>query len=94
MATFQITETVTLKGTVKDDNGDLVTPATSTKITITDPVGIKVVNNLAVTFNSVGTWQYLYTPDSSAVAGAYHVRVTGVDGARVSIKDSQFFLVS
>ena len=94
MATFQVLETITVKGTIKDDDGDLTTPATSTKITITDPDGTKVVEDIAVTFNSIGIWQYLYTPNASAVIGAYHVRITGVDSARTSIKDSQFFLVS
>ena len=94
MATFQVTETVTIDGTIKDNNGDLTTPATSTKITITDSGGTKVVDNLTVSFSSLGIWQYLYTPASNAVLGAHHVRVIGTDGARVSIKDSQFFLVS
>ncbi len=94
MATFQVTETVTVKGTIRDDNGDLTTPATSTKITITNSEGTKVVDDLAVSFSSIGIWQYLYTPASNAVLGAHHVRVIGTDSARVSIKDSQFFLVS
>lgn len=94
MSTFQVEETITIKGTIKDDDGELTTPATSTKITITDPDGTVVVNDLAVTFNSVGTWQYLYTPGATAISGAYFVRVVAKDGARVSIKDSQFFLTS
>ena len=94
MATFQVTETVVLKGTIKDDNGDLTTPATTTKITITDSEGTKVVDDLDVTFSAIGIWQYLYTPASNAVIGAHHVRVIGTDSTRVSIKDSQFFLVS
>lgn len=94
MATFQVTETVTINGTIRDSDGDLTTPATSTKITITDPAGTKVVDDLAVTFDSAGVWQYLYTPVAAAVTGAYHVRVIATDGARISIKDSQFFLVS
>ena len=94
MATFQVLETVTIKGTIKDGDGDFTTPATSTKITVTDPDGTKVVEDIAVTFNSIGVWQYLYTPIAAAVIGAYHIRITGIDSARISIKDSQFFLVS
>lgn len=93
MATFQQTETVVIKGTIKDESGVLVTPATSTTITITDPAGTEVKDAQAVTFDAIGTFRYLYTPDASPVLGAYHVRIIATDtGSRVSITDSQFFL--
>lgn len=94
MATFQSTETIVIKGTIKDEGAVLVTPATSTKITVTDPDGTAVVDDQAVTFDTVGTFRYLYTPDASPVLGAYHVRITATDsGSRVSITDTEFFLV-
>lgn len=94
MATFQSTETVVIKGTIKDEGAVLVTPATSTTITITDPDGTEVVEAQAVTFDTVGTFRYLYTPAASPVLGAYHVRIVATDsGARVSITDAEFFLV-
>lgn len=94
MATFQRAETIVIKGTIKDETSTLITPSTSTKMTITDPSGTEVVADQAVTFDSIGVWQYIYTPDVAAVAGAYHVRITAKDGTRVSITDSQFFLVT
>ena len=94
MATFQDVETIVIKGTIKDESAVLITPATSTKITITDPNGTVVVNDLAVTFDATGTFRYLYTPAADPVLGAYHVRIKSIDsGPRVSITDSQFFLV-
>lgn len=94
MATFHLGETVVIKGTIKDESAVLVTPATSTKITITDPAGTAVVDDIAVTFDTVGTFRYTYTPAAGAVLGAYHVRVESTDtGPRVSIADSQYFLV-
>ena len=93
MATFQRAETIVIKGTIKDEALALITPSTSTKITVTDPAGVAVVNDLSVTFSAVGEWQYQYTPDGAALGGAYHVRITAVDGSRTSIEDSQFFLV-
>lgn len=94
MATFHLGETVVIKGTIKDESAVLVTPATSTKITITDPAGTAVVNGVAVTFDAVGTFRYTYTPAAGAVLGAYHVRIESTDtGSRVSIADSQYFLV-
>ena len=94
MATFQKTETVVIKGTIKDEDGVLTTPATTTVITITDPAGTAVKDAQAVTFDTVGTFRYLYTPASDPVLGVYHVRVIATDsGSRVSITDSEFFLV-
>lgn len=94
MATFQRDETVVIKGTIKDESAVLVTPATSTLITITDPAGTVVKDGQAVTFDSVGTFRYLYVPAVDAVIGAYHVRVKATHtGARISASDSQFFLV-
>lgn len=93
MTTFQRAETIVIKGTIKDETDTLITPATSTKVTVTDPIGSAVVLEDDVSFDSVGIWKYIYTPDADAVAGAYHVRITGIDGNRSSITDSQFFLV-
>ena len=94
MATFQSVETIVIKGTIKDESEVLVTPATSTKITITDPAGTEVVAAQNVTFDATGTFRYLYTPAASPVLGAYHTRIVATDsGSRVSITDSQFFLV-
>ncbi len=94
MATFQKTETVVIKGTIKDEDGVLTTPATTTVITITDPAGTAVKDAQAVTFDTVGTFRYLYTPAADPVLGVYHVRVIATDtGSRVSVTDSQFFLV-
>lgn len=93
MATFQDVETIVIKGTIKDESAVLVTPATSTQITITDPVGTKVVESAAVTFDTIGTFRYLYTPAADPVLGAYHVRIICNDSTRISVTDSQFFLV-
>ena len=93
MAQFQRGETIVIKGTIKDSDKVLTTPATSTKITITDSEGVVVVEPTNVTFDSIGIWKYLYDPDDAAPAGAYHVRVTAEDGTRTSITDSDFFLI-
>lgn len=94
MATFQEAETIVIKGTIKDEDGVLTTPATTTKITITDPAGTEVKAAQAVTFDAIGVFRYLYTPASDPVLGAHHVRIIATDtGPRISITDSQFFLV-
>ena len=93
MAQFQRGETIVIRGTIKDSDRVLTTPATSTKITVTDSAGVVVVDALAVTFDSIGIWKYLYTPEASALAGAYHVRIVATDGSRISITDSDFFLI-
>lgn len=93
MATFQKTETVVIKGTIKDEDGVLITPGTSTKITITNPVGTKVKDAQDVSFDTIGTFRYTWTPDSDPILGAYHIRIAATDSALVSVTDSQFFLV-
>lgn len=94
MATFQETETIVIKGTIKDESDVLVTPAVSTKITITDPLAVKVKENQDVTFDSTGVFRYVYTPTADPALGGYHVRITGIDtGPLKSITDSEFFLV-
>jgi len=98
MATFRIAETIVIKGTVKDEDGVLVTPATDTKITVTSPVGFAVVDGLGVAFDSVGIFRHTFAllpigiPSVDPVLGAYHVRVEANDGGRKSFFDSQFFL--
>lgn len=94
MATFQKIETIVIKGTIKDENEVLVTPAVSTKVTVIDPDATKVVDNLSVTFDSTGVFRYVYTPSADPVLGSYHVRITGIDtGPLASVTDSEFFLV-
>lgn len=96
MSTFESGEAVYVRGTTKDEDGILVTPAVSTKITILDPAGTEVTSAQDVTFTSVGVWEYLYTPTGTIVVGAYHARVKAIDVAspeRSSISDSEFFVV-
>ncbi len=94
--TFETGETVVVKGTTKDEEGVLVTPAVSTKLTVLDPEGTAVVNDQDVTFSAVGTWYYRYVPAASQVVGAHHTRVKAIDVAspeRSTISDSEFFVV-
>ncbi len=93
MAVFQVTETIKVKVTIKDDAGNLVDPTTSTTITITDPAGTKVVDVQALTKNSVGSYQYLYTTLAAAVLGSYYIRIIATDVSRLTIADSEFVLV-
>ncbi len=92
MAVFERLETISVVSVIKDEDGVLTDPATSTKITILDPVGTAVVNAVSMTKLSTGTYQHLYTSVVAAVLGSYHIRVTATDGAKVSIQDSEFTL--
>lgn len=93
MPTFESTETVRIIGTIRDEDDVLVTPGTSTKITILDPTGAKVVDAQNVAFDAVGTFRYAYTPSGSPIIGAYHARITAIDSAKLSITDTEFFVV-
>jgi hypothetical protein len=94
--TFETGETVVVKGTTKDEDDVLVTPAVSTKITILDSAGTAVVDGQDVTFSAEGVWYYRYAPSASQVVGAHHARVKAIDVAspeRSTISDSEFFVV-
>lgn len=94
MSTFQKTETIVIKGTIKDEDEVLTTPAVSTRITIIDPTGTEVVTDTSVTFDSTGVFRYVYTPAADPELGSYHVRIIGIDtGPLASVTDSEFFLV-
>lgn len=96
MSSFETGETVVLKGTTKDEDGVLVTPAVSTKITVLDPAGTAVVNGQSVTFSGVGEWYYRYVPTPPQVVGAHHARVKAIDVAdpeRATVGDTEFFVV-
>lgn len=95
-ATFETGETVVTKGTTKDEDGILVTPAVSTKITVLDPDGTAVVNDVSVTFSATGVWYHRYVPSGVQVVGAHHVRVKAIDVAspeRATVSDTEFFVV-
>lgn len=94
--TFETGATVVIKGTTKDEDDILTTPAVSTQITILDPAGTEVVTDQNVTFTATGVWYYRYVPSGTQVIGAYHTRVKAIDVAspeRATVEDSEFFVV-
>lgn len=92
MRHFQRGETIILRGTVRTEAGDLTDPATSIKITVTDPDGTEVVDDQDMDPVSTGIFTYDYTPGASAVLGWYQVRITTVDSSRTTIEDGGFDL--
>ena len=92
MSSFQRTETINLRATIRDADDDLTDPGTSTKVIITAPDGTIAVASTSMTKQSTGVYQYPYTPGASAVLGVYHMRVTAVDSAQTTIEDGEFFL--
>ena len=97
---FQRTETIIIEAEVYDDGGDLVDPATSMHITITDPAGTRVIPVAAppatqsMVNDSVGMYHYDYTPGAAAILGWYRVHIVATDSTRVSISDGGFTLES
>ena len=66
---------------------NLTDPTTSMKITITDPDGTAIVNDVAMTKDSTGTYHYDYLP---VKLGIYTVTYTATDTTRVSKHKDQF----
>ena len=63
MTTFIDEETVLIRGTIKDENGVLVTPddlPERARITVLDPLGVPVINDQIVSFSATGVFRCLY----------------------------------
>jgi hypothetical protein len=87
MEVFELSETVICSCTVK--SGSVLTdPATSMKITITDPSGVAAVSDTAMTKDSTGAYHYNYTP--ATLAGIYTVTYVATNGTKVSKAKDHF----
>lgn len=75
MTTFIRGETVVIKGTIKDEDGILVSPSNSPVVTVLDPEGGAVVDAQQATLDTVGLFRHMYNPATLAVLGPHHVRV-------------------
>jgi uncharacterized protein YfaS (alpha-2-macroglobulin family) len=89
---FERAETVICSILVKTTAGVLTNPATSMKIQVTEPSGIIVVTDTAMTNDTTGTYHYDFVPTVSSQLGLYKVRYTAVDGTRTTIQDDSFYL--
>ncbi len=76
---------------VYDDDEALV-DATSVSITIKDPDGTLVVDDVAMTKNSTGMYEYFYTPATTAILGNYQIECDILDGSYHTIRHSHFNL--
>ena len=92
MARFEIGETVVCSITIKNAAGVLVDPATSIKITIEDPDGLKVVDDVAMNNDGVGLDHYDYTSPLTVKVGTYTVWYIAIDGARTTKQKDTFEL--
>jgi hypothetical protein len=90
--TFQRAETVVCSITVATTAGVAANPATSTTITITNPIGTAINTATAMTNDSVGAYHYDYQPASDAVLGKYTVLYTATDGTRITNLRDYFVL--
>jgi len=92
VAKFDVGETVICEVTIKDADGTLTTPDTSTEIIITNPSGTVVTSaNQAMTASSTGELYFDYD-SASASRGKYSVTYTAVDGGRTTIQKDEFEL--
>lgn len=91
--TFQINETVICSAEVRTYLGVLTDPATSMKITITDPAGVVLVNDVAMTKDTgTGLYHYDFNPSPTASRGSYNIKYTATDGVRITIQRDSFIL--
>ena len=93
MAIFQIGETVICSIEVKDDDGVLKDPETSTNIEIdmVSPTPESIISSTAMTKDSTGKYHYDFASVSKA-AGDYVAKYTATDGTRITIEKNKFHL--
>jgi len=89
---FEIGETIICSIEIKTAAGVLTDPATSIKITIEDPAGVKVVDDVAMTNDGVGLDHYDYTSAGTAQVGTYTIWYIAIDGARTTKQKDTFEL--
>jgi len=92
MFRFEIGETIICSIEIRDAAGVLTDPATSIKITIEDPDGDKVVNDVAMTNDGVGLDHYDYTSAGTVEVGTYTIWYIAIDGARITTQKDSFEL--
>jgi len=73
--------------------GELVDPATSLTLLITDNRNGKEVNNQDMVPDSTGKYHYDYTIPATAMGGVYKIVYTDTDGARISKGLDQFKVI-
>jgi len=90
---FHIGETVICSVTIRNADGDLYDPSTSTKITITDNQKSIKVNNQDMTKDETGEYHYDWDTSSLSLAGIYTVLYKATDGSRISIEEDPVELI-
>ena len=80
--------TVRVRAYVYDDDGALVDPTTSIKVTIYDPDGTKQVDGIAMTKDVTGIYDYYYQTTTSTTIGWWRGEIVVVDGTDPNDKTS------
>jgi len=88
---FQRGETIVCRIEVRNaETSTLTDPATSMKITITDPDGTNKVDAQSMTKDAVGKYHTDYTIPADGKLGRWNVKYVATDGARVTIEKDTF----
>lgn len=77
--------TVWIRALIYNESGALVDPSTSVKVTLLDPAGTKQLDDVAMIYTAVGTYDYYYTVASDAVEGWWPGEVWATDGSYKSL---------
>jgi len=65
----------------------LYSPATSVKLTLTDPLGAVQVNDQAMTLVTTGTYKYAYQSSTSSAKGVWVASIKSTDGSSIVITE-------
>jgi len=91
-AQFYAGDTVRIQATIRDYDGTLTSPDTTTRITITGPTGtVEVAGTTDMTEASTGVYYYLWQSAVDDVEGIYRVKITAVHSTYTSLAEPRLF---
>ena len=90
---FLAGKTVRIHTEIYDDNKDLVAPATSVTVTITDPTGTVAVTDGAMSTSSTGIYDYYYSTTVDTKYGEWRYVITSLDTSYYSGDTGVFTIV-
>lgn len=89
--TYYAGDAIRIEAEIRDSDGDLMTPDTSVKVTITDPDGTAKATNQDMTASSTGVYYYVWQSSSTDTLGAYNAKVVAIDGSYTAVVNPALF---
>ena len=90
--TYNRGKTVPVTVHTYNSSGTLTDLSDGVNITIVDPRGTKVIDDVSMTNSATGTYTYNYTTGRTNILGDYVVTTTGEDSSTFEVEKGEFKL--